>query len=116
MTRTFVMTKEFDICWTNLKLGDDELKALQEDLLNCPDIGDRIPGTGGVRKYRIPMDNRGKSGGARVCYLDIPAACKLFLLVAYAKNVRDDLSMRERGALKLLSQELKRLNTLRGKV
>ena len=116
MTRTFIMTKEFDACWKNLHLGDDELKLLQEDLLSQPDAGDRISGTGGIRKYRIPMEGRGKSGGARVCYLDIPSACKLYLLIAYAKNERENISMKERNALKDLSQQLKRLNTLRGRI
>ena len=108
------MTKEFDVCWKNLKLGDDDLKALQEDLLECPEAGDRIPGAGGIRKYRIPLEGRGKSGGARVCYLDIPSVCKLFLLIAYAKNEQENISMKERNALKQVALTLKKLCTSGG--
>lgn len=107
------MAKEFDICWKDLKLDDDDLKELQSELLDEPTIGDRIPGTGGIRKYRFALEGRGKSGGARVCYLDIPTAGKLFLLTAYAKNEKENLSMAERNALKKLSHELTKLNTVR---
>jgi hypothetical protein len=33
-----------------------------------PTIGDVIPGTGGLRKVRIPLQGRGKRGGGRVIY------------------------------------------------
>ena len=46
-----------------LKLLDDEAyKELQENLINNPEQGDLIQGTGGVRKTRWAL-NQGKSGG-----------------------------------------------------
>jgi hypothetical protein len=62
--------------------------------------GDLIQGTGGVRKLRWGLEGRGKRGGARVIYFYYNADLPLFLLAAYAKNVRSDLSAAERKELK----------------
>lgn len=108
MTRTFIMTREFDAKWKEMGLDDDELRMLQMILLESPTIGDRIPQTGGIRKYRVALEGRGKRGGARICYFDIPAAGKTYLLTAYAKNEKDNLSMSECKALKQLAHDLTR--------
>lgn len=66
-----------------------------------PTAGDLIQGSGGVRKLRWGVEGRGKRGGARVIYFYCNADLPLFLLAAYAKNVRSDLSAAERKELKL---------------
>ena len=53
MTREFVMMPEFDRQWKNMGLDDDELRQLQETLLQNPKAGDVIRGTKGLRKIRI---------------------------------------------------------------
>ena len=59
---------------------------------------------------RFSLDNRGKRGGARVCYVDFVMNETVYLITAYAKNEQTDLSMQERNAIKkmiiLLKQEL----------
>jgi hypothetical protein len=67
--------------------------------------GDLIAGTGGVRKLRWAVVGRGKRGGARVIYFVHSERLPLFLLTAYAKNVRADLSDKERAGLKALVKE-----------
>jgi hypothetical protein len=61
-----------------------------------------IPGSGGVRKLRFGFSGRGKRGGARVIYLfggnDVP----VFLLAAFAKNQKSDLTVKERMSLSKL--------------
>lgn len=47
---------------------DDELKELQRTLIAQPDKGDLIQGTGGLRKIRMALGQKGKRGGARVIY------------------------------------------------
>jgi hypothetical protein len=42
VTREFVMMPEFDRQWQKLDLGDDELRKLQEVLLQNPKAGDLI--------------------------------------------------------------------------
>ena len=58
-----------------------------------------VPGSGGVRKVRVGFGGRGKRGGARVLYVyggdDLP----VFLLAAFAKNEKDDLSPADRARL-----------------
>ena len=70
MNRTFVMTAAFDKQWKHMGLDDDDLRRLQEEILRNPKVGDVIPGTGRLRKMRFAFTGRGKSGSARVTYVD----------------------------------------------
>jgi hypothetical protein len=78
---------------------EDERGAIVDDIADDPLCGVVIPGTHGVRKVRIGFGGRGKRGGARVIYVfggeDVP----VFLLAAFAKNEKSDLSPSERIAL-----------------
>ena len=47
-------------------LTDDEYRQLQALLMEQPDAGGVVPGTGGVRKLRWRAPGRGKRGGYRV--------------------------------------------------
>ena len=76
-------------------LDEDDLAALQTLLLLHPDAGAVIPGTGGLRKVRVPAKGRGKRGGGRVIYYWVTADARIFLLYAYAKNERTDLTPRQ---------------------
>ena len=49
--------------------SDEELRTLQLELLRNPTKGDVMQGNGGLRKVRMKLPGRGKSGGARVIYL-----------------------------------------------
>jgi hypothetical protein len=73
-------------------LDDDDLAALQTLLMLHPDAGDVIPGTGGLRKVRVPAKGKGKRGGGRVIYYWVTADDQIFLLYAYAKNERTDIT------------------------
>jgi len=73
-----------------------------------PRIGDVIEGTGGARKMRIQMENRGKSGGARVIYVDVFEKEKLYLLLAYPKSVQDDLTPEQRKQVRKLVEAIKK--------
>lgn len=90
MTREFIFTEPFRRCWKAMGLDDNDLRELEIRLLENPQLGDVIEGTGGARKVRIQLDGRGKSGG-RVIYLDIFEKEYLYLLFAYPKNVQEDL-------------------------
>ena len=99
MTREFVMLPEFDRQWKNMDLGDDELRQLQETLLQNPKAGDVIQGTKGLRKIRIAFEGQGKSGSGRVVYVDFTVHETIYLITAYSKNEMDNLSKAERNKI-----------------
>ena len=86
--------------------SDDELKDLQAELISQPNKGDLIQGTGGLRKVRMRLGNKGKSGSIRVLYV-LAHANKIFLVLAYPKSEKDDLTNDEKSRLKKLVQLLK---------
>ena len=57
-----------------------------------PTEGDIIPGTNGIRKIRWQSSGRGKRGGARVIYYVYDENNPIYLLFAYPKNVKENLS------------------------
>ena len=71
-----------------------------------PDSGDVMRGTGGFRKIRVGRDGMGKRGGARVVYILRNELYPVFLMTAYAKNEKANLSKAERNALKNLADEI----------
>ena len=66
MTRLFIYTTPFRNAWKAMGVNDTDLVQLEEILLENPQKGDVIEGTGGARKLRIQIGNHGKSGGGRV--------------------------------------------------
>ncbi len=90
-------------------LDDEGFRALQNALLDNPEAGDVIEGTGGPRKVRHADSRRGKGkrGGLRVIYFWWGAGDQFWLYTLYDKDTIDDLSAKERAALKdMLKREL----------
>ena len=67
-------------------LSEDEYSGLQNFLLQNPEAGKIVPGSGGVRKIRWSMAGRGKRGGARVIYYFKKQDNEIWLLTIYSKN------------------------------
>ena len=87
--------------------NDEDLRRLQNALLTQPDAGDLIRGGAGLRKLRWSAQGRGKRGGARVIYYwYIPGEC-IYLIYAYAKNEREDLTPAQVRALAELMKDIK---------
>lgn len=107
MNRTFKEVPSFTEKWYSLGLTDEDLRALENILLKNPKMGDVIPGTGGIRKIRIPIDAIGKRGGGRVIYVDIEIKECIYLLNIYVKNEKTDLTEKEKKILKKLVDVLK---------
>jgi len=49
-------------------LSDGEYEEFQSQLAANPQLGPLLKGSGGIRKIRVAVGSRGKSGGARVIY------------------------------------------------
>lgn len=60
-------------------------------LASNPEVGDVIPGSGGCRKVRWSRAGTGKRGGVRVIYFTRLASGEIWLLLAYAKSVQDNI-------------------------
>lgn len=100
MKREFIETPSFTKRWYALGFTDEDLAELQFFLLNNPDAGDMMVGTGGLRKVRYAFDGRGKSGSARVCYVDFAAFEKNYLIQVFSKDEKANLSDAEKNQLK----------------
>lgn len=100
----FIETPTF----TRLVLGlmeDDDYAKLQAALALQPDLGKVIPGSGGIRKARWAGSGRGKRGGLRIIYYWQVAEDKIWMLLAYRKSEREDLSRDQIRQLKILVEE-----------
>lgn len=87
-------------------MSESEMSAVVIYLAKHPDAGDEIKGTGGCRKLRFAGKGKGKSGGYRIITfysgIDIP----VFLMAAYAKNDRANLTAAEAKALGAMTKAL----------
>ncbi len=85
--------------------SDEEIRAMQNTLLENPNVGDLIQGGRGLRKLRVPLPGRGKRGGARVIYYHWVSQSQCYLIYAYAKNVATDLTPDQLQKLALLMEK-----------
>ena len=88
-------------------IGADSIEAVAVYLTDHPGAGDVIPGAGGVRKLRWAAKGKGKRAGARIIYVYIAIAARIYLLRCYAKNVRTDLTAHEKKELRQIAAHLK---------
>ena len=95
MIRQFVELQSFQKAWKDIGLTDDDLFDLESKLLMNPQAGMVIKGSGGARKVRFEAQGKGQRGGVRVIYVDVVVDDTIFLLYAYPKSVKDDLSQQE---------------------
>jgi mRNA-degrading endonuclease RelE of RelBE toxin-antitoxin system len=72
-------------------LSEDEFLGLQSFLLQYPESGKIVRGSGGVRKIRWAMSGRGKSGGVRVIYYFKKHDDEIWLLTIYSKNEAENI-------------------------
>lgn len=86
-------------------LTDEEYGDFQSRLAANPQLGAVIKSGGGIRKIRVGVGSRGKSGGARVIYYWAVRRDLILLLYAYPKNVRADLTPKQRAQLARVVKE-----------
>jgi hypothetical protein len=93
----------------NALMQDDEYQSLQNHLLQFPNTGDLIQGSGGIRKIRWRIEGRGKRGGIRVIYYWANKYDQLLMLYAYPKNEQENLTKDQLSILKkVVESEFKR--------
>lgn len=72
-------------------LDDDEYAELQQFMMEHPEAGEIVPGSGGVRKLRWKRAGLGKRGGLRVIYFLRYAPNELWMLTLYAKAKQENV-------------------------
>jgi len=86
-------------------ISDEEYHLLQLQLSVRPESGEIIRGSGGIRKARWAGSGRGKRGGIPAIYYFIKEDDQIYMLYAYQKSKRDDLSADQIKQLKTLVEE-----------
>lgn len=89
-----------------LKASERDIEALEQAIAANPAAGDVIPGLDGVRKLRFAMGGKGKRGGGRAIYYVLWVDDTAFMIMAYAKSEREDLSEAGKKIIRALIREI----------
>jgi hypothetical protein len=90
---TVIETPTFTRLWTDY-WDEDERGEFVAWLVENAEAGDVIRGSGGCRKVRWKRAGTGKRGGVRVICYNRLAEGAIYLLLIYAKGVRDDINVK----------------------
>ena len=101
---TFRESKKFTARLLKL-MSDEDYAEFQIELIDLPQAGKVIKGSGGIRKIRWAAKGKGKRGGVRIIYYFAIHKDYIFLLDIYPKNEKEDLSPFEIKSLKELVAE-----------
>lgn len=104
MDMEFIETPVFTKIITEL-LSDCEYSAFQKYLIDNPESGDVIKGGSGIRKIRWSLAGRGKSGSIRGIYYYKIVNKQIFLIYAYTKKKKSDLSEQEKKLFGEIAKE-----------
>lgn len=83
-------------------MSDDDYRELQVALVNRPDLGDLIKGSGGLRKVRWSLKGTGKSGGVRAIYYWVVNDHNIRMLYVYPKGKQGNLTQAQIAQLKAI--------------
>ena len=72
-------------------LTDEEYRKLQRKLVQNPEAGAVVSGSGGVRKLRWAAPGRGKRGGYRIIYFVRRPKGIIWMLTIYPKSEIDSI-------------------------
>jgi mRNA-degrading endonuclease RelE of RelBE toxin-antitoxin system len=88
-------------------LDEEEVRHLENHLVQYPRSGVLLSGTGGARKIRAAVRGRGKSGSVRVIYFFDEPCEQIYLLLAYPKTVQASLTPEQARRVRSLVEVLK---------
>lgn len=100
MSREFIALPSFLAKWRKIGFTDDDMIRLERELCANPKVGAVLRGTNGARKMRFSFLNQGKSGSARVIYVDFEVSQRLYFVNVFAKSEQENISAEERNELK----------------
>jgi hypothetical protein len=104
MKRTFIQDPGVARILGRNGVTDKNLREVENAIMKG--AGATVSGTAGLKKIRCATAGRGKSGSVRIIFADYPKAGRVYLLAAFAKNERADLSAKERRDLAAIKRVL----------
>lgn len=87
---TFIESSAFEAV-RSVYLNDDEFTELQQYLIQNPEAGQIVQGSGGVRKLRWRRAGMGKRGGLRIIYYVRFDPKEFWMLAIYAEAKLDNV-------------------------
>ena len=108
MKLTLVYLPVFVADWDRLRLDDDDLRALEQAIMDDAQVAPVIAGTGGLRKLRFapPSWHTGKRGAMRVILGYFQAHQTAYLFLAYGKNEQGNLTADQKRQCRRLVKEI----------
>lgn len=89
-------------------VDDNAYRKFQNELAANPEKGPLVKGSGGLRKARMALPGRGKSGGARVLYLWFPQHQTMVFYLIYTKGELENVPASQMKAIKHEVQRIKK--------
>jgi hypothetical protein len=84
---------------TAMGLTEADMKEVEASISAAPQRHPMVKGLRGARKARFARPGMGKRGGGRTIYYVAISPDRIYMMTAYAKNERDDLSEDQRRAI-----------------
>jgi hypothetical protein len=84
---------------TAMGLTEADMKEVEAAISAAPQRHPMVKGLRGARKARFARPGMGKRGGGRTIYYVAISPDRIYMMTAYAKNERDDLSEDQRRAI-----------------
>jgi len=76
-------------------------------LIDNPELGPVMTGTGGFRKVLWAPEYQGKSGALRAVYYNrSKSTSRIYMVMIFPKNVSDNLSSQQKNVLKSIAHSL----------
>jgi hypothetical protein len=88
-------------------VSDDDYANFQSELAKHPERGGPMAECAGIRKTRIALQGKGKSGGARIIYYYLKNHETIYLLYAFTKGEADNLSAEGKKSMREWSQQIR---------
>lgn len=101
-----VRLKPYRRAMEHMGLDEAAMRQVEASVAAAPYAGRVIQGLRGVRKIRFPLPGRGKRGGGRLIYY-FAVTETIYMMTAYPKSERDDLSPDQRKAILAVIESLK---------
>ena len=79
--------------------NEASMRDVENYIRAAPDAHPLVKGLKGARKARFARPGHGKRGGGRTIYYVAVSPSLLFMMTAYPKNERDDLSNEQRRSI-----------------